>query len=127
MPGQSPIDTVNALIEAMNRGDVEAALALYEPGATLVVEPGRLATGTEALRKALEGFIGLKPTLKTEKRDVIEAGDVALYCSAWSLSGIAPDGAPVSMGGNSSDVLRRQADGRWRIAIDNPWGAAILG
>ena len=51
MPGQNPVDTVNALIEAMNRGDIEAAVALYEPGATLVVEPGKLATGTEALRK----------------------------------------------------------------------------
>lgn len=127
MPGQSPIDMVNALIEAMNQGDLEAALALYEPGATLVVEPGKLATGAAALRKALEGFIGLRPILKTEKRDVIEAGDVALYCSEWSLSGTAPNGTVVSMSGKSSDVLRRQADGRWRIVVDNPWGTAILG
>ena len=111
MPGQSPIDTVNALIEAMNQGDLEAALALYEPGATLVVEPGKLATGTGALRKALEGFIRLKPTLKTEKKDVIEVGNVALYCSQWTLSGTAPNGTPVSMNGASSDVLRRQAGG----------------
>lgn len=127
MPGQSPKDTVNSLMEAMNRGDVDAAVALYEPGATLVVEPGTLATGAEALRKALEGFISLKPTLTTKKSTVIEVGDIALFCSAWSLSGTAPDGTPVSMGGHSSDVLRRQADGRWLIAVDNPWGTAILG
>jgi ketosteroid isomerase-like protein len=30
------------------------------------------------------------------------------------------------MGGVSSDVLRRQHDGRWLIAVDNPWGATIL-
>jgi hypothetical protein len=28
--------------------------------------------------------------------------------------------------GVSSDVLRRQPDGRWLIAIDNPWGAQVL-
>jgi hypothetical protein len=31
------------------------------------------------------------------------------------------------MGGESSDILRRQSDGRWLIAIDNPWGAQVLG
>lgn len=56
-----PIDAVNDLTEAINRGDLEAALALYEPGA-----------------------------------------------------------------GESSDILRRQADGRWLIALDNPWGAQVL-
>ena len=30
------------------------------------------------------------------------------------------------MGGESSDILRRQRDSRWLIAIDNPWGAQIL-
>jgi len=30
------------------------------------------------------------------------------------------------MGGESSDILRQQRDGRWLIALDNPWGAKIL-
>jgi ketosteroid isomerase-like protein len=30
------------------------------------------------------------------------------------------------MAGESSDVLRRQRDGRWLIALDNPWGADLL-
>jgi ketosteroid isomerase-like protein len=30
------------------------------------------------------------------------------------------------MGGDSSDLLRRQQDGRWLIAVDNPWGAQLL-
>lgn len=120
-------DVVKQLVDAVNRGDIEAALALYEPEATLVTEPGKLATGAKALREAFEGYISLNPTLKTQKSEVIVVGDVALYCSTWSLSGTAPDGTPVSMGGKSSDVLRRQADGRWRIAIDNPWGTALLG
>jgi hypothetical protein len=27
----------------------------------------------------------------------------------------------------SAEVIRRQADGTWMYAIDNPWGALILG
>ncbi len=30
------------------------------------------------------------------------------------------------MSGESTDVLRRQPDGRWLIALDNPWGVQIL-
>lgn len=127
MPGQNPLDTVNKLIEAINRGDLNAAVALYEPQATLVAEPGKLAKGTDSIRTALQGFIALRPTLKGETHQVIEGGNLALFCSKWSLKGTAPDGKPVEMGGTSSDVLRQQADGSWLIVIDNPWGTGILG
>lgn len=79
MFARTPREAVNKLIEAINDGDIEAALALYEPNATLVVEPGKLAIGMKALRQALGGFVSLRPTLKGEKSEVIEAGDVALF------------------------------------------------
>lgn len=126
MPGQSPVETVNALVKALNRGDVDAAVAQYEPGASLVVQPGVVATGTIALREALAGFAALKPAITTEAYKVIEAGDIALYCSRWRLRGTDPAGNAVQMGGRSSDVLRRQPDGKWLIALDNPFGPDIV-
>ena len=121
-----PIDTVNELTEALNRGDLETATALYEPMAVLVVQPGQVARGSVEVRAALAGFIDLKPTLRSEAQNVIEAGDIALYAGRWSLQGTDPAGRPVAMGGESSDILRRQRDGRWLIAIDNPWGTKVL-
>src|SRR3989475_9403036 len=56
-----PSDTVDHLTEAINRGDLEAALALYEPNAVLVVQPGQLACGATQLREALARFIALEP------------------------------------------------------------------
>ena len=78
MKTSSPLDAVTQFVNAMNNGDLETALGLYEPGASLVVQPGVVATGTSALRDALAGFVALKPTLTSEAHQVVEAGDVAL-------------------------------------------------
>ena len=78
------------------------------------------------MKNALGGFIALKATLRSEAQQVVEADDVALYVGRWSLSGTDPAGRPIAMNGESSDILRRQKDGRWLIALDNPWGAQIL-
>ena len=122
----TPIDTVNKLTNALNRGDLEAAVALYEPNAVLVAQPGQVARGSAELRTALAGFIGLKPALRSLAQNVVEVGDIALYMSRWTLQGTDPSGKAITMGGESSDVLRRQKDGRWLVAVDNPWGAQIL-
>jgi uncharacterized protein (TIGR02246 family) len=122
----TPIDTVNQLADAINRGDLEAALALYEMDAVLVVRPGTLARGSMELRTSLAQFIQLKPTLRTQTQSVVEVDDIALYVGRWTLQGVDPSGQGIAMGGESSDILRRQRDSRWLIAIDNPWGAQIL-
>ncbi len=122
----NPQDTVSQFIDAMNNNDLEAALGLYEPGASLVVQPGIVVTGSLPIREALAGFLTLKPTMTTESYEIIESDDIALYCSHWNLVGTDVAGNQVQMGGRSSDVLRRQPAGQWLIALDNPWGTAIL-
>src|SRR6266702_4244236 len=103
----TPHDTIEHLVQAINWGDVNAA-------------------GASARRQALTGFIALKPTLTMEARELVQTGDLALYLSRWNLCGTGPDGKEVRMNGSSTDVLRRQSDGRWLIVIDNPWGIALL-
>ena len=121
-----PIDTVAQLVQAINRGDLAAAVALYESNAVLVVRPGQVARGAAEIRAALAGFVALKATLRSEAQRVLEADSIALYLGRWSLRGTDPTGQAVALSGESTDVLRRQRDGRWLIALDNPWGAQIL-
>lgn len=121
-----PLDAVAQFVDAMNQGDLETALSFYEPQASFVVKPGVVVIGTIAIREALTEMVALKPTLSTEAQQVVEAGDIALYCSRWSLCGTDPVGNVVQMNGCSSDVLRRQPNGNWRIALDNPWGTEII-
>lgn len=127
MVDPNPSDIVKNLTTAINQGDLDKALSFYEPDAVIIAQPGKIAQGKDAIREALAGFISLKPSLKTQAYQVVEAGDAALYCSKWTLVGTSPDGKRVEMGGASSDVLRRQADGRWLVAVDNPWGTSIIG
>jgi ketosteroid isomerase-like protein len=114
------------LVQAINRGDLVAAVALYEPNAMLVVRPGELARGAAAIGEALAGFVALKATLRSDAQRVLEADSVALYVGRWKLHRTDPSGQAVVLSGESTDVLRRQHDGRWLIVLDNPWGAQIL-
>ena len=127
MAGQTPLQTVEQLIEAINGRDVDQAVALYEPDAAFVVEPGKVAIGTEAIKAAFDALISLNPTITTRKYEIVEAGGTALYYSDWSMNGAAPDGTVITKEGKSTDVLRRNAAGDWLISIDNPSGVAILG
>ena len=122
----NPEATVSEFFKAFNERDMETVLGLYEPEAVLVADPGQMASGTDALRSALERFFSMKPTLKIGKQRVVVASSLALSLANWTLTGTLPNGQPMEMSGTTSDVLRRQNDGRWLFAIDNPWGREII-
>jgi uncharacterized protein (TIGR02246 family) len=122
MTAETPQALIKLLTDALNRGDVDAALALYEPEARFAPQPGMEVTGVEEIRAALEGFVALKPRMQGEITKVLSAGDVALVMNRWELEGTQPDGGPVELRGQSADVLRRGSDGAWRVLIDDPWG-----
>ena len=126
MPKAGPDDAVRTFFDTFSKGDLDGVVAMYELTAQLVAQPGQIVQGHAAIREALKGFLGLKPTLTAEKTALVVAGDIALSTVKWTLAGTGPDGAPVRMEGTTSDVLRRQSDGRWLFVIDNPWGAGIL-
>ena len=122
MPARKPEECDLLLAEALNAGDLEAAVALYEPNTSFVRQPGQVVSGRAAVREVMQGFLAVKPQLKIEVQTT-QSGDVALLRSKWSLAGTGPDGKPVAMLGNGTEVVRRQADGSWLFVIDNPAGA----
>lgn len=125
---KSPLEAVELLDEAFNRGDIEAVLDCYEDGAVVVAEPGRLAMGKAEIRAVYQWvFANIKGTARQEKTHVIETGDLALFTSRWSLSGTSLSGDSVSRESFASVVLRKNSNGDWRIVVDNSWGYAVLG
>jgi uncharacterized protein (TIGR02246 family) len=123
MTFERPEQVIELIAAALNRGDVDSAIALYDPEATFAPEPGKEVRGLEAIRGALAQFSALKPRMEGEITKVLSAGGVALVMNRWRLEGTGPDGRPVQMGGHSADVLRRTPDGGWRVLIDDPWGS----
>ncbi len=123
MAAKDPEETVRMVAEAINTGRIDDIDDLYETDAVLVVEPGKTVTGIAAVREGFAAFMALKPTLTTEHNFMVSTPDLALVSSKWTLSGTDPEGKPVAMDATSMDVVRRQADGSWKVAIDNPFGA----
>jgi uncharacterized protein (TIGR02246 family) len=119
-------DIVASLVDALNRGDLDSAVAHYDADATFIPQPGTVVVGREAIREALAAMLAARPRLVTHSHQHLCTGDVALYHSQWSMSGTAPDGGALELAGRSADVLRRDAGGAWRVQVDNPWGAAVL-
>jgi uncharacterized protein (TIGR02246 family) len=126
MEPSPPLTVITQLVTAMNAQDLETALSLFEPGASFVMKPGLVVSGTAGIRQALEGFMALNPTFTIEAQELVQAGDVAQYCARWNIKGIDPKGTPVQLSGRSSSILRRQPNGRWLFLVDNPWGTNII-
>jgi ketosteroid isomerase-like protein len=98
-------------------------MALYEPDAQLVPQPGQVRPGPEAIRQALQQFLALKGAMQITTRYVIRGDAIALLSGQWHLKGSGPDGKNVEMGGKSAEVARRQSTGEWLFVIDHPFGA----
>src|SRR5204863_8928722 len=107
-----------------NSGDLDGLVDnLYEDDVILVPAPGSgTASGKEAVREPLQGFLGMAGTMSLISAAAFPNGDLALTHSHWKLD--VPGGEP--MAGTTAEVVRRQSDGTWRYVIDNPWGGAVL-
>ena len=117
------VDLDRRFEKALNAHDLDALMALYEPGATLMPTPGTTVVGTAAIREALAGFVAANPTIRTAGRLVAQTGDIALLANDWALEVPGADGKPASMSGHAVEVARRQADGGWLFVMDLPFGA----
>jgi uncharacterized protein (TIGR02246 family) len=126
MPAHTPEEVHRLWAKAFSAHDLEAVMALYEPEATLIAPgqevPNLILTGAEAVREHLSGLLALKPKFELEFKKAVQAGDIALLFSEWTLSATDPDGNAVEMEGRTSDVVRRQPDGSWLVVIENPSG-----
>jgi ketosteroid isomerase-like protein len=104
-----PNDLGRFFIERANAGDVEGLVALYEPDAVLAFPPGQLTVGREAIRQAYQDLLASRPQFTPgQQQPALVDGDLALTSTR------------LARGGATAEVARRQPDGSWLWAIDQP-------
>ncbi|QLY31487.1 YybH family protein [Nocardia huaxiensis] len=107
---KDPNDLARFFIERANAGDVDGLVALYEPTAVLEFPPGNLATGHAEIRKVYEGFVAHAPLPLHPGRQhpALISGDLALTATTLTTGEV------------TAEVARRQPDGTWLWAVDQP-------
>jgi ketosteroid isomerase-like protein len=122
---RQPEDCNRILLAALEAGDIETSVLLYEPTAVLFKKSGATMTGHDAIRENNAALIALKPIFHVEEIVTTVNGDQTIATTRMkaSLAGTKADGAPVSGVISSLEVLRKQHDGVWRYVIDDPFGS----
>jgi uncharacterized protein (TIGR02246 family) len=104
--------------KAFNDHDLDAVMGLYGPDTTMTLQDGGTVRGAEAIRDSLEVLFGVPGRMSMRTRYVIEAGDLALLSSEWTLT-VGEE----TMSAVTAEVARRQPDGGWVYLIDHPYAS----
>ncbi|GAA2592808.1 hypothetical protein GCM10010435_84780 [Winogradskya consettensis] len=108
-------------VRAFNAGDAGKLNQLYTDDAVSIWEPGRPLTG-QAHRDALAEFLAQRPVMAATVRHSYVTGDTTLLVVDWTITTEEASGEKQELAGVGLDVLRLGPDGKWRYAIDNPFG-----
>lgn len=73
MPATEPEQMHGLFEQAFNAGDIEALMALYEPDAALVPQPGAIAEGSAAIRESLSQ-VAIRGVARDRRDDIEPSG-----------------------------------------------------
>jgi len=118
----TPKEFLNLQVKEFNKGNVSFLMTLYENDACFASKPGQVVKDLESIRQSLQSFIDTRGKLEVKVKRVLQASDLALIITEWSINGTESDGKPINLTGRGNVVLHQQSDGTWRIVIENPWG-----
>ena len=117
MSAQSPEQCDELFGQYLNVGDVDRLAALYSPEASLIGQDGVPASGTRAIREALQSFIAQKPKITMKVIKIVRVGDnLAVLYNDWRA-----EVAGTEMKGKAIEVVERQRDGSWLFIVDDPF------
>jgi len=117
MPARTPAELHPLVQEAFNRGDADALTDLYEPQAVLVIN-GQNTIGRNNIRNAYASILSRSGRMTLETRLIVESQQgLAVLHGKWIIE---YPSEPAITSGLSTEVVRKQPDGTWLFAIDNP-------
>ncbi len=123
---QNVLNTIEKMTEAFQNKDIDRVMASYEPNAVVVFEPESPVSDTNVLREMFQGMSMVNPVFTYSGHEVFITGNIATHIAPWEMTGKAPDGTEIKQSGLSIAVLRKQADGKWLMILDNPHGSFLM-
>ena len=112
-------DVHKKLAEAYNTGDINTVLDMYDVNGVIVAEPGNPVSGIQKFQDAVKGILSVKGKMEINTVYCLEAGDVAVGRSEWFIR----DGGETKVAAKGIELLKKQADGTWKVLIDHAFGA----
>src|SRR3954464_7803650 len=112
-------DAHRTLAAAYNTGDLNTVLGMYDTAGIIVPEPGSPVSGNEDFTAAVKAILSIKGKMEIKTVYCLQSGDVAVGRSEWSIK----EGNETKVSAKGVELMKRQADGGWKIVIDHAFGA----
>ena len=110
-------DLVARWMDASQAGDIDTVLGLMTDDVIFMV-PGREPFGKEAFAAMSRGMKDARMEGTSDIRELRVLGDWAYLRNHINMTMTPPGGAPVHRAGYTLTILRKERDGRWRLARD---------
>ena len=110
-------DLVATWMAASKAGDHDTVLGLMTDDVVFMV-PGREPFGKEAFAAASKGMQGMRIEGTADIVELKVLGDWAWLRCRLRMTSTPPGGSPTTRSGYTLTILRKEADGRWRLARD---------
>lgn len=109
-------------MDCTGRGDMEAALACFDPEALYVEKSGNALSGREAIEKAISPLVKMKAKMEVyEHNNLSVSKDLMYRMNKRIVKATLPYGTPMEMKGASVHLLRCNAEGYWMWLVDSPF------
>jgi uncharacterized protein (TIGR02246 family) len=112
---------IRALVEtwmaASKAGDTKTVLGLMTDDVLFLV-PGQPPFGKEAFAAMAGSMKGVAMEGRSDIQELTVLGDWAYLRNYIEVTATPPGGAPIRRAGHTLTILRKERDGRWRLARD---------
>ena len=111
-------ELVDTWFTASRIGDTATVLSLMTDDVVFMV-PGRKPFGKEEFAAAAEGMKGVRIEGRSDVQELQVLGDCAFLRNYIEMTVTPPaGGVPTHRSGYTLTILRKETDGRWRLARD---------
>jgi uncharacterized protein (TIGR02246 family) len=110
-------ELVDVWLAASKAGDLQTVLSLMTEDVVFMV-PGRRPFGKEAFAAASQGMQNVSMEGTSDIQELQVLGDWAYLRNYIEMVATPPNGTTVRRSGYTLTILRKESDGRWRLARD---------